>query len=87
MDYGLQGGLDLAEVFKRALKYLIEGLGVAVAASIIPGKKLTGQEILMLAVTASAIFATLDTLSPAISSSARLGSGFGLGSGLVGFGA
>jgi len=87
MDYGMQGGLDLAEVFKRSLKYLIEGLAVGVVAMLLPGKKLNTQDVLMLGVTAAAIFAILDLYAPAISSSARLGTGFGIGGQLTGFGA
>jgi len=83
----MQGGLDLAEVFKRSLKYLIEGLAVGVVAMLLPGKKLNTQDVLMLGVTAAAIFAILDLYAPAISSSARLGTGFGIGGQLTGFGA
>ena len=85
MDYS-PDGLDLAEVLKRALKYLVEGGAVALAAFYIPqGKRLALQEVLMLAVTAAATFAILDLYAPAISSSARLGAGFGVGGNLVGF--
>ncbi len=85
MDFELDG-LDFAEVLKRALKYLVEGGAVALAAFYIPkGKSLNLQEVLMLAVTAAATFAVLDLYAPAVSSSARLGAGFGVGGNLVGF--
>ena len=60
-------GLDFAEIVRRALKYLIEGIVVSLAAYYIPGKrKLNMEEILMIAVTAAATFAILDMYTPAI---------------------
>ena len=42
-------GLDLAEVARRALKYLVEGGAVALAAYYIPrGRNLKLEEILMI---------------------------------------
>jgi len=79
-------GFDIGEVLKRALKYLVEGGAVALAAFYLPqSKRLTLQEILMLGITAAATFAILDLYAPAIGSSARLGAGFGVGGNLVGF--
>ena len=56
--------LDLNEVVRRAVKYLVEGLAVAVAAFYIPKKQMNLQEIAMIAVTAAASFAVLDMLPP-----------------------
>ncbi len=81
MDYGL----DLMEVLRRAAKYLVEGGAVALAAYLIPqGHKLKAAEILLLGVTAAAIFALLDLYSPSISASAKFGAGASIGAGLVG---
>lgn len=58
---------DLAEVVRRALKYLIQGITVAMAAYYIPqGKQLDLTEILMIAITASATFAILDMYVPSV---------------------
>ena len=82
----MNNGIDIQEICKRALKYLIEGAAVAVAAYYIPqGKKLKFEEIVMIAVTAAATFAILDMYTPEIGSSARAGAGFGVGANLVGF--
>ena len=80
MDYGI----DLMEVLRRAAKYLVEGGAVALAAYIVPKSKLQLGEIVMLAVTAAAMFAILDLYSPSIGASLKTGSGLALGGGLVG---
>jgi ABC-type Co2+ transport system permease subunit len=81
----LKSQFDLQEVVKRAVKYLIEGACVAVAAFYIPGRRLKIEEILMLSITAAATFAVLDMYSPSIGNATRQGSGFGIGANLVGF--
>jgi ABC-type Co2+ transport system permease subunit len=78
-------GISVGDLVTRAIKYLLEGLAVAVAAYLIPGKKLRMEEIGTLALTALAVFAILDIYAPSVGSSARTGAGFGLGAGLVGF--
>jgi hypothetical protein len=75
---------DLAELVKRIIKYLIEGLAVAVIAMIVPRKALNIDEILIIALIAAASFSILDTFVPSMGSSMRGGAGFGLGTGLVG---
>lgn len=76
--------LDLSEVIKKAIKYLIEGLAVAIAAFYIPRKKMNLQEIAIVSLTAAASLAILDLLAPAVGSGARQGAGFGIGASLVG---
>jgi ABC-type Co2+ transport system permease subunit len=76
---------DFTEMMKRSIKYLVEGLMVAVAAFIIPKRSLIVEEIVLLALTAAATFAILDTYIPSMAVSARSGAGFGLGANLVGF--
>ena len=76
--------LDLGEIVRRALKYLVEGVAVSVAAYMIPQKKLKIEEVLMIALTAAATFAILDMYTPAIGEATRLGAGFGVGANLVG---
>ena len=74
-----------SEVVNRVIKYLVEGLFVAMAAVFIPKRSLPVEEILSLAVVAAAVFAILDVVSPSIGMTARQGAGFGLGANLVGF--
>ena len=74
-----------SEFVKKAIKYLVEGLMVAIAAYAIPKHSLKVEEILIIAFTAAATFSVLDVFAPAFSSSARSGSGFGIGMNLVGF--
>ena len=74
--------LDLGELVKRAIKYLVEGLMVAIAAYVIPkGKGLSLDEVALIALTAAATFSILDTMGV----TARTGAGFGIGANMVGF--
>lgn len=68
------------------IKYLLEGLAVAVAAYLIPKKKIEAKEIALIALTAAAIFAVLDQFAPLVALGARQGAGFGIGFQTVGFG-
>ena len=77
-------GVDFADLIKRLVKYALEGLAVAVACYLLPGKKLRADEIGTIALTALAVFAILDIYAPSVGSSARTGAGFGLGAKLVG---
>jgi hypothetical protein len=72
-------GIDVADLVKRLVKYALEGLAVAVACYLLPGKKLRVDEIGTIALTALAVFAILDIYAPSVGSSARTGAGFGLG--------
>tara|TARA_B000000557_G_C20795445_1_gene453035 strand:- start:1494 stop:1748 length:255 start_codon:yes stop_codon:yes gene_type:complete len=81
----LHSGLDLSEVARRALKYIVEGGAVALAAYYIPKKNPKLEEVLLIALTAAATFAILDMYVPSIGSSARTGAGLGIGANLVGF--
>jgi ABC-type Co2+ transport system permease subunit len=76
---------DYQEMFTRIVKYLIEGLVVGIVASILPEKPLSMDKVVLLGLTAAAMFSILDLVAPSISSSARQGAGLGLGFNLVGF--
>ena len=78
-------GLNLTELVKRAVKYLVEGLMVAIAAFAIPKRSLALDEIALIALTAAATFSILDTYVPSMAVTARGGAGFGIGANLVGF--
>lgn len=78
--------IDFVELMKRAIKYLVEGIMVAIAAYAIPkGKGLTLDEVALIALTAAATFSILDTYIPSMGVTARTGAGFGIGANLVGF--
>ena len=77
--------LDIGELLRRAVKYLVEGLMVALAAYTIPKRKLNVEEVLLISLTAAATFSILDTYIPSMAVSARSGAGFGIGANLVGF--
>ena len=79
------GVLDLGELVRRAIKYLVEGLMVALAAYAIPKRSLNMDEVALIALTAAATFTILDTYLPSMAVSARSGAGFGIGANLVGF--
>lgn len=67
------------------IKYLLEGIAVAVAAYFIPRKKVDITEIIFIALSAAATFALLDIFAPKVGSSARTGAGFGIGANVVGW--
>ena len=77
--------INLQEILKRVVKYLVEGADVDAAAYFIPSKKMQLEEVLMIAITAAAVFSLLDMYAPSIGGAARQGAGFGLGANLVGF--
>ena len=77
--------MDFGEFVNRALKYLLEGLAIAVAAIYIPKQRLPLGDVAALALVAAAVFALLDVLAPSVGVTARQGAGFGLGANLVGF--
>lgn len=76
---------DTQEMLTRLVKYLIEGLVVAIVAYILPSKSLSTQEVILLALVAAAIFSVLDLLAPSIGASARQGTGLAAGFGIMGF--
>jgi len=72
-------------LIKRIIKYLVEGLMVAIAAFAIPKRSLNVDEIFAIALTAAATFSILDTYVPAMGVSARSGAGLGIGLNMVKF--
>ena len=77
--------LNVQEVLKRVIKYLVEGLMVAIACFAIPKVSPDLEEIGLIALTAAATFSVLDTYVPSMGESARTGAGFGIGANLVRF--
>ena len=76
---------NMNELIKRAIKYLVEGLMVAIAAYAIPQKHLKMDEVALIALTAAATFSILDTYVPSMGSTARTGTGLGIGLNLARF--
>jgi hypothetical protein len=83
--YNMDFDMDLSDLVKRAIKYLVEGLMVAIAAFAIPKRRIDLDEVALIALTAAATFSILDTYVPSMGVSARSGAGFGIGANLVGF--
>ena len=76
---------DSGELVRRAIKYMVEGLMVAIAAFVIPQKRLKFDEVVLIALSAAATFSILDTYLPSMAVTARTGAGFGIGANLVSF--
>lgn len=72
-------GIDIKELMKRLIKYVFEGLIVAIAAFLIPGKVLKWEEILTIGIIAAATFCVLDLFAPSLSEGARTGASLGIG--------
>ena len=77
--------VDFGEFMKRAIKYLVEGLMIAIACYILPKSPMKTDEIALVALTGAATFLILDAYVPGVAGSARSGAGFGIGANLVGF--
>ena len=77
--------LNIAELIRRMIKYLVMGLMVSIAAYAIPKRSLNIEEIVLLSLTAAATFSILDTYLPSMGVSARTGTGLGIGLHLAGF--
>ncbi len=76
--------VDVRELLVRLVKYIFEGIVVAVAAFLIPGRKMAAREVVTIGVIAAATFSLLDLFAPSIGSSVRTGTGFAIGSTLGG---
>jgi hypothetical protein len=85
MLHKLMQMIDLGELVRRAVKYIVEGVMVAIAAYAIPKRTLNFDEVALIALTAAATFSILDTYVPSLAAGARSGAGFGIGANLVGF--
>jgi ABC-type Co2+ transport system permease subunit len=79
------GSFNFPQLVTRVIKYLVEGLMVAIAAFAIPKVSLNLEEIALISLTAAATFSILDTYVPSIAVTARSGAGFGIGANLVRF--
>ena len=74
----MNGLINVGELVKRIIKYLVEGLMVAIAAYAIPKRSLNVEEIILIALTGAATFSILDTYIPSMGATARSGAGFGI---------
>ena len=72
------------ELIKKAIKYIVEGIIVALAAYVIPKQSLKIEEVIVIALTAAATLAVLDTFIPSMGASSRQGAGLAIGTGLAG---
>lgn len=72
--------------WQSLLKYILEGTAVGVATYLLPSKKLIYTDIIIIALTAAAVFAVLDQFSPYVAVGARQGTGFAIGYQQVGLG-
>ena len=81
----MKGTVNVSELIRRIVKYLVEGLMVAIAAYAIPKRSLNMEEIILIALTAAATFSILDTYVPTMGVTARSGAGFGIGANMVRF--
>ena len=77
-------GFDFSELVTRAIKYIVEGVIVALAAYVIPKQSLKVEEVVVIALTAAATFSVLDVFIPSMGATARQGAGAGIGLGVIG---
>jgi ABC-type Co2+ transport system permease subunit len=77
-------GFDFSELIKRAIKYIVEGIIVALAAYVIPKKSLSIEEVIVISLTAAATFSLLDVFIPSMGVMSRNSAAAGIGLGLIG---
>lgn len=76
--------MDVNTQLQQVLKYVLEGLAVAVVAYYLTGAKTKPREIAMIGVSAALTFFVLDLFAPAVGLGTRQGAGFGIGHSMVG---
>ena len=77
--------INVQEITKKIIKYLVEGLIVALACFAIPKQSLDLEAIGLIALVAAMTFSILDVYIPSMGVSARQGAGLGIGFGISGF--
>jgi ABC-type Co2+ transport system permease subunit len=77
--------VNFQEITKKIIKYLVEGLIVALACFAIPKQSLDLEAIGMIALVAAMTFSILDVYIPSMGESARNGTGLGIGLSLSGW--
>lgn len=70
----------------NVLKYILEGIAISLAVSLVSRKQRNPKEFIMTALSGAVMFALLDRFAPKVSVGSRFGAGFGLGAKHVGFG-
>jgi ABC-type Co2+ transport system permease subunit len=74
--------INVQEITKKIIKYLVEGLIVALACFAIPKQSLDLEAIGLIALVAAMTFSILDVYIPSMGASARTGTGLAIGVGL-----
>lgn len=87
-DIGSQGKGVFEKILSKLnvnnfIKYFIQGLAVAIAAYVIPNRKTSLHEVMVISIVSGLSFMLLDTFTDDIAKYARLGVGAGIGLNLV----
>ena len=77
--------INVQEITKKIIKYLVEGFIVALACFAIPKQSLDLEAIALIALVAAMTFSILDVYIPSMGSGVRQGASWGIGATLVGF--
>ena len=68
---------------QNLVRYLVEGIAVAIAAYVIPNRRTKFNEVAIIAIVAALSLFVLDVFSSDVGAGSRLGAGFGIGYNLV----
>jgi len=68
---------------QNLVRYLVEGIAVAIAAYVIPNRRTKFNEVAVIAIIAALSLFVLDVFSNDVGAGLRLGAGFGIGYNLV----
>lgn len=87
-DIQMEGTVILQKInsqltIQNLVKYIVEGMAVAIAAYVIPNRRTDFNEVFVIAIIAALTLFILDILSADVSRGTRFGAGFGMGMNLV----
>lgn len=87
-DLGTEGQNVFQAIFSKLtinnlVKYIVQGVAVAIAAYVIPNRKTNIHEVMIISTVAALTFFVLDIFTDDVAKGVRLGAGFGIGMSLI----
>ncbi len=71
--------LNVDDLVRKALKYALEGVAVAIAAKLLPDNNLSLTQLIVIAFTTALVFAIIDGMAADVAFGVRTGAGLAIG--------